>query len=202
MKPGGPGTASTTTAQQFLNSYLQPVPSLHHDGTDLHRLKNPQAEVNQQSPGTSSSTYDIKTDAADESTIQMNRNKPLPPPGGNTNMLPQDGKQYNDTTYATDQNKRQPARTSPNHAYTPPGSRVDLSATENMRGEEIDESDTVSSDSGSSSNSNHEKHKKTSFKQKLKGEVTILAGKIRKDPKKVERGHAMKEGHHIVNTPV
>jgi hypothetical protein len=34
-----------------------------------------------------------------------------------------------------------------------------------------------------------------SLKQKIKGEVKVLAGKVSKDSKKVEAGKALKEGH-------
>jgi len=115
---GGPSAAGTNTAAQFLDSSLQAVPSSSGDGTNLHR-------VTKLHTGTSPDS-DVQAASRNGISTVEDRNKPLRPPGGNTNTLPDDAEGGNDTSYARDQGNRKPARPSPNHAYTPPGSSVEL----------------------------------------------------------------------------
>jgi len=180
--PGGPSAAGPTTAAQFLDSSIHPVPSTDGDGTNIHHVVNP----NTGSSGRIASHDNDLHEGVD-------RNKPLPPPGGNTNSIADDAEGDNDTSYVRNQGERLPARPEPNHAYTPPGSSADLTVPgetqTQVHGGKEDAGDVESVD-----NSNEEGGK-PSLKQKIKGEVKVLAGKVSKDPKKVEAGKALKEGN-------
>jgi len=149
-----------------------------------------------------------KPSMASQNEVDKAINKPLPPVGDGTNAG-----QKTDMSYAEDQQKRKAARTEPPQTYSPPTSPTTTSNTDATKSStttsHTDATKSPTSTSHTDATKSHEKSTekkasdassdksgsgKPSFTQKLKGEVKIIAGKIGKNPEKVEQGQAMKSG--------
>jgi len=193
-------TTGTKTASQFIDSNVEPFPA-SGDGVALQHVARPDVESTEH-PRPLPTFISADLPASDKpNNSDGDVNKPLPPPGGNTNTFPDnhhderqekktDDKPSNDSTYAEDQSKKRAPKTSPNHAYSPPASQSDLPKAE--EGNKSDKTDSAADKSSTSSDT--KPSGKPSLTQKIKGEVKIIAGKLSKDPAKVESGQALKTG--------
>jgi len=176
----------------------QPVTSPHTGTT--HRPLGTMTSPDSDAQAAAAAVRDSTTarhghNTADSTASRQDRDKPLPAPG-NTSTVDSPDNTPN-TDYARDPSKSEITRAEPSQTHASPTSTTDARRTRDEAHGENEptkyDTDNVSAATGASSESGG----KPSLKQKIKGEVKVLAGKISKDPKKVEAGKALKEGHTV-----